>query len=94
MKPMSFKMNRMFFLVVLGGLFVLFFMLTSAKEGFELSGSWSDTCNLKGNGNDTTAHLLTARCKSRYGHRTNTNFNYGNCPNYQVTNNNGILQCA
>lgn len=92
MKPRSFKMNRMFFFVVLGGLFLVFFILTSIKEGFTLSGSWSKSCKEKGN--DIKSHLPSANCESSVGGlKKNISFNYGNCPYYQVGNNNGRLEC-
>ena len=93
MKPRSFKMNRMFFFVVLGGLFLVFFILTSIKEGFTLSGSWSKSCTEKSN--DINSRLLSANCTTAIGGRKkNISFNYGICPNYQVKNNNGRLECG
>ena len=95
MKLKSFKMNRMFFFVVLVlvGLFLAYFMLTSKKEGFQAQGSWDRSC--KNEIEDTTNYLLTAKCKNMNGKYTqNNNFNYKNCPNYQVTNNAGKLKCG
>lgn len=96
MKLKSFKMNRMFFFVVLGGLFLVFSIFMSATEGFQAQGSWDKSC--KNEVEDTANYLLSAECEkggSKKGKRTqNTNFNYKNCPGLRVKNDNGTLKCG
>ena len=95
MKLKSFKMNRMFFFIVLGGLFLVFSIFMSATEGFQAKGSWDKSC--KDEVEDTANYLLSANCSKDgiYAGRTqNTNFNYKNCPQLKVKNDNGTLKCS
>ena len=95
MKLKSFKMNRMFFFVVLGGLFLVFSIFMSTTEGFQAKGSWKNSC--KDEVEDTANYLLSANC-GKYGKHTgriqNTNFNYKNCPQLKVKSDNGTLKCS
>ena len=90
--------------VVLGGVFLLFGMSTSGREGLDgrwfgpkdtgrfVGGNWTHACD-KQNAKLNKKGILTATCGNHYGQSKTTSLDVTNCNETNVTNDYGTLKC-